>query len=863
MALAERYTVDRELGAGGMATVYLAHDLKHERDVAIKVLHPDLGAALGADRFLSEIKTTAKLQHPHILPLLDSGAADGLLYYVMPYVRGETLRARLDRERQLPLDDALRIAREVAGALEHAHRQGIIHRDIKPENILLQDGAAVVADFGIALAVQQAGGPRLTQTGLSLGTPQYMSPEQAMGERTIDARSDIYALGAVTYEMLAGEPPFTGASVQAIVAKVLSERPVSLGTLRDTVPPSLNDAVMRALSRSPADRPASAGQFASSLATATDTRSAERSALRTPMRPSRWRVATGVVAALALSGAAYWLGARQGTAPVTFNRTVRLTLDEGIETTPAISPDGKTLAYSSKRGGTWDVYVQRIGGRTPIVIAGDSSSDEEFPTFSPDGQRIAFSRANGVFVVEATGENVRRVSPRGFASSWSPKGDAIVYETESSRYPLAVTAVGTLEIVDVRSGAVRTVATGPDAVYQPVWSPSGERLAMVVLRNGQRDIQTVPASGGTPVRLTSDAAIDLEPEWSADGRFVYYASNRGGTMGIWRIGVNQRSGEATGSPQLVAAGAESGFEFPRVARDAGRLVFRARSLTQNPAVADLDIRQRTLSNARPLSSRAVTLAVSDVSDDGRTLALFSQEPPADLWMVDSDGRNLRQITTDGTNNRLPRFTADGRLVFYSNRTGTYQAFRMNADGSALEPLTAIAYGMITYPQLTADGRTLLFADSSLAAVEADGPWPATRAQVRRLTGAVVDGVPIAPSSYSPDGRYIVGNRRDRPRGAALAVYDRAQRRAWGLDSLAVSWYPGWLPDSRTLLAELRDGTFGLLDVVSNNVQRVSGALPGHAVGQLVVVSRDGRKVFYTVHREEANIWMLESVDERR
>lgn len=236
-ALHDRYRVDREVGAGGMATVYLAHDLKHERDVAIKVLHPDLGAALGAERFLSEIKTTAKLQHPHILPLLDSGEADGLLYYVMPYVRGETLRARLEREHQLPIPDALLIAREVADALNAAHGLGIVHRDVKPENILLQDGHALVADFGIALAVQTAGGARMTQTGLSLGTPSYMSPEQAMGERSVDARSDIYALGAVAYEMLSGEAPFTGTSVQAIVAKVLASEPEPLRTLRKTVPP--------------------------------------------------------------------------------------------------------------------------------------------------------------------------------------------------------------------------------------------------------------------------------------------------------------------------------------------------------------------------------------------------------------------------------------------------------------------------------------------------------------------------------------------------------------------------------------------------------------------------------------------------
>jgi serine/threonine-protein kinase len=224
-ALEGRYRIERELGSGGMATVYLADDLRHGRQVAIKLLHPELSAVLGPERFLAEIKTTAGLQHPHILPLFDSGAADGLLFYVMPYVQGETLRRRLQREHQLPLADAIRLATQVADALGHAHAQGIIHRDVKPENILIQGGHALVADFGIALAVEQAGGSRLTQTGLSLGTPHYMAPEQAMGERHVDARADVYALGAVTYEMLAGEPPFTGPTAQAVVAKVITERP--------------------------------------------------------------------------------------------------------------------------------------------------------------------------------------------------------------------------------------------------------------------------------------------------------------------------------------------------------------------------------------------------------------------------------------------------------------------------------------------------------------------------------------------------------------------------------------------------------------------------------------------------------------
>src|SRR5687767_6853057 len=288
-ALAGRYRIERELGQGGMATVHLAEDVRHHRKVALKLLHPELSAVIGPERFLKEIELTANLQHPHILPLFDSGTADGQLFYVMPFVEGESLRGRLERERQLPIADAILIAREVADALHYAHERGVVHRDIKPENILLQGGHALVADFGIALAVQHAGGQRMTQTGLSLGTPHYMSPEQAMGDRTLDARSDIYALGAVTYEMLTGDPPFTGSSAQAIVAKVLTERPSPPSTMRDTVPAGVEVAVLRALAKLPADRFASASEYKAALADLT-TGSVPRSGVaRTASARSRWR----------------------------------------------------------------------------------------------------------------------------------------------------------------------------------------------------------------------------------------------------------------------------------------------------------------------------------------------------------------------------------------------------------------------------------------------------------------------------------------------------------------------------------------------------------------------------------------------
>jgi len=357
-SLGGRYVIERELGRGGMATVYLARDLRHHRLVALKVLHAELGALLGAERFLKEIELTANLQHPHILPLFDSGEANGLLYYVMPLVEGETLRARLTREIQLPVDDAIRIAQQTASALDYAHRHGVVHRDIKPENLLLHEGQVQVADFGIALAVQQAGRQRLTQTGLSLGTPQYMAPEQAMGDKTIDTRADVYALGAVTYEMLAGEPPFTGPTAQAIVARVLTEEPKPLRALRRTVPVEIDAAVRRALEKLPADRFSSAAAFASAIGQSARDASAPaipavRARVGTILRSRRQRLlvvgAAGVIAGAVALG---WGLARLSSRPVSERRPVRFTIELDSGTLrfgePAISPDGRTVVFAAE-----------------------------------------------------------------------------------------------------------------------------------------------------------------------------------------------------------------------------------------------------------------------------------------------------------------------------------------------------------------------------------------------------------------------------------------------------------------------------------------------------------------------------------
>ena len=411
-ALGDRYVIEREIGAGGMAVVYLARDRKLDRDVALKVLRPELGAVLGSERFLTEIKISARLDHPHILTLIDSGEADGLLYYVLPFVRGESLRSKLDRERQLGIDEALTITKQVASALDYAHRQGLVHRDIKPENILIQEGEAMLTDFGIALAVKEAGGNRLTQTGLSLGTPQYMSPEQATGDRGIDARSDVYSLASVLYEMLAGEPPVTGASAQSMIAKLMTEKPTHLRVLRDTVPPGIDDAVAKALAKTPADRFATAGEFSRAL----EVKSRRETPASAPAvsAGSRGRVAiiAGVVAlvAVAAGGVYAYRGRSAPRASVAALGPRTQLTTSGAVLVPSISPDGKQLAYITKHCDSgsckYSVIEQDEGGSTTRIVLDGATSGYGLE-WSPDRRNLIFNgtlnNKVGSYVLSALG----------------------------------------------------------------------------------------------------------------------------------------------------------------------------------------------------------------------------------------------------------------------------------------------------------------------------------------------------------------------------------------------------------------------------------------------------------------------------
>ena len=628
-ALAGRYRTEHELGAGGMATVYLAHDLKHERDVAIKVLHPDLGAALGGERFLSEIRTTARLQHPHILPLLDSGDADGLLYYVMPLVAGETLRARLDREKQLSIDDAVLFAREVADALAYAHGLGVIHRDIKPENILLQNGHALVADFGIALAVQSAGGARMTQTGLSLGTPQYMSPEQAMGERNIDARSDIYALGAVTYEMLAGDAPFTGSTVQAIVARVMTERPASLRTVRDTIPASVEAAILKALAKLPADRWSSALAFANALLDGHGTLLADAAAMRASdthaaARSSRViMIGMAVVATASLAFAAWSWQRRESKADPAL---VPLSLDVPNASPDlsrfAASPEGTVFAFATDEG----IALRDAGQREYHLLPGTVGA--ESPSFSPDGEWIVFESNGHLRKVPVVGGSpiavIRDDSLLSGRVNWGQDG-SIVFETG-----------GRLGLVSP-TGVLR-VLTKAIAAEQPRMAFDGKGILYVNQRR-RSQVMYYDLAADTAFAVVDEAT---EAQLLPTGHILYASI----ANGLYAVRFDQAHHKVDGAPiPAVLDVTPNGGVSPFLVTRSGTLEYRA-GVDPEYRVLLRDVHGRT--DTLPMASKVLSYAV--FSPDGGRLA---------LTIGAARGTNRHTDIYDFSRGTLTPFTAEG------------------------------------------------------------------------------------------------------------------------------------------------------------------------------------------------------------
>jgi eukaryotic-like serine/threonine-protein kinase len=755
--MSERYRIENEIGAGGMATVFRAHDLKHDREVAVKVLHPDLGAALGGERFLAEIRTTARLQHPHILPLLDSGESDGLLYYVMPLATGETLRARLERETQLPVGDAIRIAREVADALAHAHDIGIVHRDIKPENILLQGGHALVADFGIALAVHSASGSRMTQTGLSLGTPQYMSPEQAMGERSVDARSDIYALGAVTYEMLVGEPPFTGPSVQAIVARLLAEEPRAIHPQRKAVSAEVDEVVLRALEKLPADRWASAREFSDALSASGEvirpravTGSATGSRARAHGPADRTRKADPVVwglAAVAVAATAVALWTSLST-PRVEESVVQFAMpaDRGSNVAVlglnalAVSPDGKLLVYVGEGENRTPVLLVRpIDEVSARVIPGTEEADSPF--FSPDGKWIGFLRANRVYKTRLDGGMPSMVvnAPNLFGgASWSSEG-SIVLSAGSGILKVRESG-GTAEILSqIVRGSGINYQTAPlvlDDYGVVAYSSQSQDI-------GSSRLSIVPLAGGKSRTFDVPAT---QPLGYLDGVLVY-VSPAGAVMAV---PLDLRKLELRGEPvQLmtdISVNITSGLARIALSRS-GTLFYQSGRMLSQVVIE------------RP--GVETELVMSDVreylfprfSPNGQRIALtVGAAERRDVWLYELTSQTFTRLTTDGATNERPEWTPDGSRVLYrSGRTQRSEIWWRPADlSAAAEPLLADPEEDLFEAVMSPDGRYVAY---QLDTAGADIMYKSRGSDGPAIPVANSRGVETMPR-FSPDGKWI-------------------------------------------------------------------------------------------------------------
>jgi serine/threonine-protein kinase len=705
VAVSDRYAIERQLGQGGMATVYLAQDLRHQRRVALKVLRPELAAVIGAERFLNEIRVTASLQHPHILPLHDSGEADHFLYYVMPYVEGESLRDRLRRERQLPIEDALRIAAEVAAALSYAHGRGVIHRDIKPENVLLASGAAVVADFGIARAVTEAGEGRLTETGLSLGTPQYMSPEQATADRDLDARSDIYALACVVYEMLAGEPPHTGPTTQSVIAKVLTESPRSVRTGRPTVPEHVDTAVRKALAKLPADRFRSAGEFAealhSPLAEREPVTRAGRPEGTTPrgvyLRPTHV-LGAGITALLLLAfGIDGWLR----DAPPRPDAVVRSTLqlpdeqlaDARLPGSPlALSPDGSVLVYA----GTRQLYVRRLDQTEVVAIPNTTGASQPF--FSPDGRHLGFVADGSLKSVPLAGGPVRTICSVNQiqGATWGDR-DVIVYASGPGpggslfRVPAAG---GTPEVV-VQDSARLHLYRWPDFL------PGGDRVlvstgtaleyqtGVVELRTGRVDL--IPNAKSYPRYV--------EPGWllsmTADGALI-------------AMPFDARKGQATGPAVPVLEAVYQGLAgAAKLALSRHGWAVYMGALQRNRRLTLVDRQGRA--SAIPVDAKPYL--DPRFSPSGREVVVTVQGAggglAGDLWVLNVDRGTGSRLTYEGSD-QFAHWSADGRRVVYTTLRGANGVYWKPVGGGAAEVLFKPPESVLFEAVLSNDQRSIVY-----------------------------------------------------------------------------------------------------------------------------------------------------------
>jgi len=861
------YEVVAPLGAGAMGHVYRARDTKLNREVALKVL-PEVFAS-DSHRlalFKREAQMLAAINQPNIAAIYGLEEAQGQPALVLELVEGDTLAERIAAG-PLPAHDALTIARQIAEALEAAHHKGIIHRDLKPANIKITPAGVVkVLDFGLAKvaagdAASQNVSPTMTfgatREGVILGTAAYMSPEQARG-KAVDTRTDIWAFGCVLYEMLAGRVPFAGETISDTIAAILDREP-NWTAVGAATPPSVRRLLQRCLEKDSARRLPDAAEA--------------RLEIEEALASSRGRrvnlalfavMAFGTLAVLAL-GAALWAGRQtrqtDGPGPASLKPATftQLTDQPGPELYAHLSPDGKLFAYQGRAAGQWDIYVQRMRGRNPVNLTKGSMDDDTQPAFSPDGERIAFRserEGGGIFVMGASGENVKRLTDFGYNPAWSPDGSQLVVTTGWFLRPEdgGTSAIGRLFRVNVATGEKRLI-TGPiESAQQPDWSPHGTRVAYWQVAGGQRDILTVAASGGDPVSVTNDPYVDWNPVWSPDGTYLYFSSDRGGSMNLWRVRIDEKSGKTLAALEPVTTPSPSSG-FVSFSRDGRQLAYV--QLTRNWNVYKVGFdpsKEAVVGQPIAVTQGSKELAFPDVSPDGQWIAFTSRLKPEDVYVVKTDGTGLRQLTDDVFQDRTPRWSPDGkRIAFMSNRTGKWQVWTINPDGSRLEQLTDAPGQGASAPTWSPDGAHLLgqpLRSARSFVIQTGRPW---KDQTPEPLPASESGAGFTAWSWSADGRKLAGYlMREDGSSQGVATYSFESHK---YEPLApVGDWPHWLPDNRRLIFHYQ-GKVYLVDSESKRTHEVLSVAP-HQVSWQFGFSRDGRQIVFILDATEADVWQV-------
>jgi Tol biopolymer transport system component len=889
------YKVLEQIGAGGMGEVYAAEDLRLRRRVALKVLP----AAVASDparraRFEREATALAALNHPNIVVVYSVEEADGIAFMTMELVEGRPLSAEIPAG-GLPVARFFDLAIPLADAVAAAHKAGVVHRDLKPDNVVVGAGGRVkVLDFGLAKlrddeAASSSGSAsvmptrHLTGQGQIVGTVSYMSPEQVEG-RPIDQRTDVFSLGVVLYEMATGKRPFQGDSPASIISSILRDAPQPASVVNRGLPRHLTRIVRQCLAKDAEERTQSARDVRNQLV---DLRREIDSGAVTPGEPGAQAgpVPRGRLLAAAMTGAAvmaaiaaallFWRGGSGSPAAVSTGALAmtqqKLTDAPGEEITPSVSPDGKFVVYASRSTGNFDIYSLRVGGSLPANLTKDSPADDREPAFSPDGSRIAFRSerdGGGIYLMGATGESVVRLANFGYRPSWSPDGAHLVVATADFDIPTARPSRSELWTIDTADGKSRKIYDG-DAV-QPAWSPNGKRIAFWAIppTSGQRDVWTIPADGGTPVPVTQDASVDWSPAWEPDGKALYFGSDRGGSMNVWRAAIDEASGSVTGAPEPVTFGAASEIASPSLSKDGREMVAVASVLFDSVYRVSLDIGRAT-ARVDPSSPIRTSNGIiwMDLSPDGRWLAYSTAATGGrpgfvreEIVVAASDGSSRRSVAVSDSRNRLPRWSPDGtHIAFASDRDGGYQIYTVRADGSELQRMPATGLNAV-YSAWSPDGKRLAVSTAvSKDMVMYIADWPPSAAKPEEISTKIGEQEGnFVPHSWSSDGSLLAGHIQgrggDEPGG--ILVYRFATH---DYETITTSGcYPRWMPDNRHLVyAKVNTRSLFVVDRVTKETREMPLDLRGTTMPFSFTLSHDGKTAYLVEEDLEADLWKFD------